>query len=97
MGKILTFTRPGKPEAAITLTPKQAIDRIVTAMVIEIVPTWIEREWPFVSLEILANQLREGMLAKSPEGNIDPQNVEAIIEELKPLWKEIANIAAESY
>lgn len=94
MAKIIPFTlRSSKSKTG--LTSKQAIDRIVTAMVIEVMPVWIEREWSFLSLELLAKQLREGMMERAPEDNIDPNNVNAIIVELKPVWQEIINIASE--
>jgi len=92
MCKILEFRPPApKPltpaqKAAEVLSPKQAVDLIVLNMLFQAMPKWVEREWPFRQLEIMANELRTRMEEGVPE-NVTREQVRWLIDELRPAWK----------
>lgn len=98
MAKIIEFRPPvAKPltaeqKARQLLTPTEAVDAIVTGMVCHVVPTWISKRWPFYLLEIMADELRAAMSINVPS-EVERYQIEAIIEELKPVWQELADQA----
>jgi hypothetical protein len=103
MAKIIPFKSPEeKPAIAVDLpdhylTPKQAIDRLVVAMVCHVLPLWIENSWPFRGLEIMAQELKSSMLRNAPENEVQISQIDAIAEELKPLWMELARQAVDVF
>lgn len=74
------------------LSPKQAIDEIITGLVGHILPIWIENQWPFKALEIMSEELRSAMSLNVPS-SVSRHQVLTIIEELKPIWHQIAKAA----
>jgi hypothetical protein len=98
MAKIIEFRLPeAKPLTAEqiahqVLTPDEAVDAIVSGMVVHVVPTWIAKRWPFHLLEIMADELRAAMSINVPS-KVERYQIDAIIEELKPVWKELADQA----
>lgn len=98
MAKILEFRLP-EPQALTVeqiaqqiLTPREALDAIVTSMVCHVMPLWVEKKWPFRALELMAEELRDAMSHNIPH-EVHRYQVDAIVEELKPLWLEIASQA----
>ena len=102
MAKIIQFRlpepKPLTPEqrSRQVLTTKEAMDLIVSELVCHVVPTWIENQWPLYLLDIMAEQLRSGMLVKAPE-RVCRYQVEAIVEDLKPLWDSITKEAIRTF
>jgi hypothetical protein len=98
MAKILEFRLP-EPKALTVeqraqqlLTPDQALDAIVVGMVCHVMPLWVEKKWPFRALELMAEELRDAM-SKNVPTEVHQFQVDAIIDELKPVWYEIAEQA----
>lgn len=98
MAKILEFRLP-EPKALTveqvaqqTLTPKEALDAIVVGMVCHVMPLWVENRWPFRAIELMAEELRDAM-SKNVPSEVSRYQVDAIVEELKPVWLEIARQA----
>lgn len=98
MAKIIEFRLPEpKPLTAEhlaqqVLTPNEALDAIVVGMVCHIMPLWVEKKWPFRALELMAEELRDAMSKNVPD-EVARYQVDLIIEELKPVWYEIASQA----
>ena len=98
MAKVIPFKpRTPKPLTAEELSQQvisidEAVDAIVTGMVCHIVPIWVQRRWPFTILEVMASELRDAMSRNTPS-EIRRYQVDAIIEELKPVWREMAENA----
>jgi hypothetical protein len=98
MAKVIQFPalaeKPLTPEqkAQKFLTPEEAVNAIVVGMVTHVVPTWIEKNWPFYMLEIMAEELKAAMSINVPS-EVQQYQIDAIIEELKPVWKELADQA----
>lgn len=98
MAKILEFRLPeakalsAEQLAQQILTPIEAVNAIVTGMVCHVMPLWIEKKWPFRALELMAEELHEVMSYKVPD-EVHRYQVDAIVEELKPVWYEIASQA----
>ena len=98
MAKILEFRLPEPKElteeqkAHQVLTPDEALDAIVVGMVCHVMPLWVEKKWPFRALELMAEELRDAM-SKNVPSEVRRFQVDAIIDELKPVWHEIASQA----
>lgn len=61
-------------------------------MVCHVMPLWVEKKWPFRALELMAEELRDAM-SKNVPTEVHQFQVDAIIDELKPVWYEIAEQA----
>lgn len=94
MAKILEFRPPApKPltpaqRAAEVLNPKQAVDLMIIDMIQLALPKWIEREWPFMQLERMADELRYAMEDSFPH-TVTRGQVENMIVQLRPTWEEL--------
>lgn len=94
MAKILEFRAPApKPltpaqRAAEVLSPKQAVDLIVLDFCQCALPRWVEKEWPFRQLELMANELRYTMEETIPL-HVTREQVEWTVEKLHPTWDEL--------
>jgi hypothetical protein len=75
------------------LTPDQALDAIVVGLVCHVMPLWVEKKYPFRALELMAEELRDAMMQNIPD-EVCQYQVDIIIDELKPLWYEIATQAS---
>lgn len=98
MAKILDFRLPETKALPQTkqrefLTPDQALDAIVVGLVCHVLPLWVEKKYPFRALELMADELRDAMMQNIPD-EICQYQVDIIIDELKPLWYEIAKQAS---
>jgi hypothetical protein len=98
VAKILDFRlpEPKAPPASIRrelLTPDQALDAIVVGLVCHVMPLWVEKKYPFRALELMAEELRDAMMQNIPD-EVCQYQVNIIIDELKPLWYEIATQAS---
>lgn len=74
------------------ITPDEALDAIVVGMICHVMPMWVEKKWPFRALELMAEELRDAM-SKNVPSEVHRYQVDAIIEELKPVWHQIASQA----
>jgi len=94
MAKILEFQQPApRPQtpqerAAEILTAKQAVDLIIIDMVTAMLPRWVEAEWPFQQLELMANDMRYNLEETFPIMGTRG-DVEALVEKLRPTWEEL--------
>jgi hypothetical protein len=97
MENVLEFRRPTvvlTPEQLEQqiLTSKQALDFLLSELVCHVMPLWIEKQWPFQGLEILAEQIRSSLAPNTPD-DLTRAQVRSVADDLKPAWTEIASQA----
>lgn len=91
MAKILEFHKPAptpRQRADEILTGKQAVDLVIISMVTTMLPRWIESEWPFKQLELMANDMRCNLEETFPPTGTRG-DVEALVQKLIPTWEQL--------